>query len=132
MGMSGLTGGVHGIAPVVTHQSMPAQPSRQSSLATAAPIKKPTPPIQSHTTNPSTPSVSVPTPPPSVTPTDTSIPSPGIMRTSQSQGNVPFPGVNTVTGGNDTSTINQQQQQQQQSDLMQSYNSLGKKKGFND
>lgn len=119
MGLS-VTHTIPGVPPVVSHSSMPPQPTRPTSMATAAPVKKLTPPMQTNSSNPPTPSISVPTPPPSVTPTntETAIPSPGIMRTPQGQTNVGFPIVNHIT--NDTSIINQQ------SDIMQPYNSLGK------
>lgn len=101
--------------PVATHTSMPAQPSRPTAMATAAPVKKPTPPAS----NPPTPSVSVPTPPPSVTPTNTNsmTASPAVSQqppTSISS----FPNTNTPVS-TDGTNLNQQ------SDLLQPYNTLG-------
>ncbi|KAK0179895.1 hypothetical protein PV327_005605 [Microctonus hyperodae] len=108
--------------PVASHASMPAQPTRPSAMATAAPMKKTTQPPPSTTTatsNPPTPSVSVPTPPPSVTPTNinASVASPIVTQSSQ----IPttFPSVNALSGqSTDATALNQQP------DLMQPYNSL--------
>ena len=58
--------------PVASHTSLPAQPQRPSAMATAAPVKKTTPPPPV-TINPPTPSVSGPTPPPSVPPIEPAI-----------------------------------------------------------
>lgn len=112
--------------PVASHASMPAQPTRPSAMATAAPMKKstqpppPPPPTTTAASNPPTPSVSVPTPPPSVTPTNinASVTSPIVTQSSQ----IPttFPSVNALSGqSTDGTALNQQP------DLMQPYNSLG-------
>ncbi|KAH0563875.1 hypothetical protein KQX54_007699 [Cotesia glomerata] len=101
---------------ISSHTSMPAQPSRPTALATAAPMKKKTTPPPSTPSNPPTPSVSVPTPPPSVTPTNAnaSITSPMI---SQATTIASYPIMSTISAINDT-TINQP-------DLMQPFNPLG-------
>ncbi|KAK0172111.1 hypothetical protein PV328_005476 [Microctonus aethiopoides] len=110
--------------PVASHASMPAQPTRPSAMATAAPMKKstqppPPPPTTIAASNLPTPSVSVPTPPPSVTPTNinASVTSPIVTQSSQ----IPttFPSVNALSGqSTDGTALNQQP------DLMQPYNSL--------
>ncbi|XP_011306065.1 bromodomain-containing protein 4A isoform X2 [Fopius arisanus] len=102
------------VMPVASHASMPAQPQRQTALATPAPAKKPTPPPPPATSNPPTPSVTVPTPPPSVTPTsiNTSVPSPVVSHTPQPPASA-FPPVSAPSDG----AISQP-------DLMASYNSL--------
>lgn len=108
--------------PVVSHASMPAQPTRPTAMATAAPVKKPTPP--STTSNPPTPSVSVPTPPHSVTPTNTNsmTASPAVSQQQQQQPPTSissFPNANTPVP-TDGTTLNQQS-----TDLLQPYNNLG-------
>lgn len=107
--------GSQGMA-ISSHTSMPAQPSRPTALATAAPMKKKTTPPPTTPSNPPTPSVSVPTPPPSVTPTNAnaSITSPMI---SQATTIASYPIMSTISAINDT-TINQP-------DLMQPFNPLG-------
>lgn len=102
--------------PVASHASMPAQPSRPTAMATAAPVKKPTPPPP--TSNPTTPSVSVPTPPHSVTPTNTNpmTASPAISQQPPQQPPTSissFPNANTSTDGTHLN---------QQSELLQPYN----------
>ncbi|XP_012541850.2 homeotic protein female sterile isoform X7 [Monomorium pharaonis] len=116
--------------PVASHASMPAQPSRPTALATAAPVKKPTPtppppppPLPPPTSsNPPTPSVSVPTPPPSVTPTNTNsmTASPAVSQQPPQQPPTSissFPNANTSVP-TDGTNLNQQ------SDLLQPYNAL--------
>ncbi|KAL0112326.1 hypothetical protein PUN28_011984 [Cardiocondyla obscurior] len=109
--------------PVASHASMPAQPSRPTALATAAPVKKPTPtpPPPPTTSNPSTPSISVPTPPPSVTPTNTNsmTASPAVSQPPQQPPTSisSFPNANTSVS-TDGTNLNQQ------SDLLQPYNTL--------
>lgn len=104
--------------PVASHPSMPAQPSRPTAMAQAAPVKKPTPPPP--TSNPPTPSVSVPTPPPSVTPTNTNsmTASPAVSQPQQPPTSISsFPNANTPVP-TDGTNLNQQ------SDLLQPYNTL--------
>ncbi|XP_015114158.1 homeotic protein female sterile isoform X2 [Diachasma alloeum] len=102
------------VMPVASHASMPAQPQRQTALATPAPAKKPTPPPPA-TSNPPTPSVTVPTPPPSVTPTsiNTSVPSPVVTHTPQAPASA-FPAVTAPSDGGGIS----------QPDILSPYNSL--------
>ncbi|XP_029165013.1 homeotic protein female sterile-like isoform X6 [Nylanderia fulva] len=104
--------------PVASHPSMPAQPSRPTAMAQAAPVKKPTPPPP--TSNPPTPSVSVPTPPPSVTPTNANsmTASPVVSQPQQPPTSISsFPNANTPVS-TDGTNLNQQ------SDLLQPYNTL--------
>ncbi|XP_015434365.1 PREDICTED: bromodomain-containing protein 2-like isoform X2 [Dufourea novaeangliae] len=104
--------------PVASHTSMPAQPSRPTAMATAAPVKKPTPPPT--TSNPPTPSVSVPTPPPSVTPTNTNsmVASPVVSQSLQPPTSVSsFSNANTPVPTDGTTLT-------QPSDLLQPYNTL--------
>ncbi|XP_046479206.1 bromodomain-containing protein 2 isoform X1 [Neodiprion pinetum] len=108
--------------PVASHASMPPQPPRPISLATAAPTKKPTPP--STASNPPTPSVSVPTPPPSVTPTNTStiVTSP-VVAQAQAQPTQPSTPVSSYP--NTTSSVTTDGTGlNQQTDLLQPFNTL--------